>query len=139
MAGYKDLMRRFLDANAGLKRRIETVIILESYTPHEIAQIFVSVTAKTNQAGFRLSEDVTVEEVARLLRQHTTEAYRSVRNGSVADRLFRLSKGELDRRLTQRLENGDGSDLGDSSRWTTITLADVREAAAQLTQSAVLD
>lgn len=56
-AGYDREMNNFLDMNSGLRSRISLEFHFQSYTPHELAQMFRNV-AKDN--GFRVASDVWV-------------------------------------------------------------------------------
>lgn len=67
-AGYTSEMRRFVEANPGLKSRISRTIEFPSYDGDELFAIFESLIAKN---GFKLSEDArdeakkTIDDLAR--------------------------------------------------------------------------
>ena len=42
VAGYPDLMERFINSNPGLKSRFNKYIHFEDYTPEELLEIFDS-------------------------------------------------------------------------------------------------
>ena len=56
-AGYEQEMSQFLEMNSGLRSRISLSFHFQSYTPHELAQMFRNV-AKSN--GFTVQQDVWV-------------------------------------------------------------------------------
>ena len=56
-AGYEEEMSRFLDMNSGLRSRINLEFHFESYTPHELANMFRNI-AKTE--GFTVESGVWV-------------------------------------------------------------------------------
>jgi len=121
MAGYRDDMRKFLDANAGLARRFPITIDFPNYTTEELAAIF---ELKLHTAGFRLAPGVTSREVAEALSKHTTEEYRGMRNGGVAEALLREALDAQEARL-------DPANF-DKAESEEIRLSDVEEAAKAL-------
>ena len=99
-AGYDDVhMDDFIQLNPGLFRRIHHVFTFISYTPEELAQIFL---LKVNATGFRLAPPLkdSVPHVAQLLVQHTSQEQRARLNGGLADHLLRNAKRYLDQRLS---------------------------------------
>lgn len=56
-AGYDKEMQHFLDVNSGLRSRISLSFHFESYTPHELAQMFRSVA---RNEGFSVESDVWI-------------------------------------------------------------------------------
>jgi len=99
-AGYDDThMDDFIQLNPGLFRRIHHVFTFVSYTPEELAQIFL---LKVDASGFRLAPPLkdSVSNVADLLLRHTSQAQRERLNGGLADHLLRNAKRYLDQRLT---------------------------------------
>ena len=67
------------------------------YTTKEIAQITFLVVKKK---GFKFSHDTTVDRLANMIEQNTTQLQRSAFNGAMASRIFDLAKRNLDRRLS---------------------------------------
>jgi len=121
-AGYPDEMRRFLDANEGLKRRFGHTFDFPDFTVQEIAQMFMH---KVHSQGFVLDASVSVEFVAKLIEQRTTSAWRSKINGGVAEKLARSAMQTQDARL-------DPASLGLEayrSKASTLEMDDVVKAA----------
>eukprot|EP00435_Cladocopium_sp_Y103_P059360 s730_g21.t1 len=96
-AGYPDRMENFLEANAGLRRRIQHTFTFQDFSTHELAQISVR---KAKQKGWRLN-GINEEDLAILFEQHTTPQSRSEHNGGLADRLLARSSEEQALRLDQ--------------------------------------
>jgi len=121
IAGYDDRLRTFFDSNPGLRRRFRHHFQFANYTPHEIALMFRS---KVQDNGFFTDQTVTVDSVANLIVDNTTEAWRADRNGCIADVLFDTAKAHLDDRLC----------LHTATKWDLQTLSwhDIRQAAISL-------
>lgn len=67
VAGYPDLMERFVNSNPGLKSRFNKYIYFEDYTPEELLEIFDSMCKKSG---------LTATETARnLVLKHFEEEY----------------------------------------------------------------
>lgn len=96
-AGYPDRMETFLEANDGLKRRIQHTFTFQDFSTQELAQIFLR---KAKQGAWRLNE-VTEEDLDILFEKNTTPQSRSEHNGGLADRLLKRSSKEQARRLDQ--------------------------------------
>ena len=56
VAGYPDLMGRFIDSNPGLKSRFNKYIFFEDYSPEEMARIFEGMCSKS---GFSCTESAS--------------------------------------------------------------------------------
>lgn len=46
VAGYPDLMKKFMDSNPGLERRFKKIIHIEDYEPEELLKIFYAILLK---------------------------------------------------------------------------------------------
>jgi SpoVK/Ycf46/Vps4 family AAA+-type ATPase len=55
IAGYTDLMKKFIDTNPGLKSRFTNTLHFEDYTPDELTQIFVNMA---HARKFVISDEV---------------------------------------------------------------------------------
>eukprot|EP00440_Ansanella_granifera_P071789 gb/GFBE01077906.1/.p1 GENE.gb/GFBE01077906.1/~~gb/GFBE01077906.1/.p1 ORF type:complete len:294 (+),score=65.54 gb/GFBE01077906.1/:1-882(+) len=121
IAGYQTRIDRFFDANPGLRRRFRHYFCFANYTPREIAEMFWT---RVRQQGFFLESQVTVDWVANLITDHTTEAWRAEHNGGVAALLLDGAKTRLDDRLC----------LDAATKWDLQTLRadDLRRAAVDL-------
>jgi len=124
VAGYQSRMDRFFDANPGLRRRFRHYFCFPNYTPREIADMFCKLVRKQ---GFFVEAEVTVEVIANLITDHTTEAWRAGHNGGVAALLMDGAKSRLDDRLC----------LDGATKWDLQTLRadDLAQAATDLQQN----
>jgi len=118
-AGYSSPMKVWMEANAGLYRRISKQFYFDDYLPSELSQM---VLLLIGQSGFHTDGSVTADALTALI---TTlpAAMRSRMNGGVADSLLKLGKESLDRRLTA---NCDAKSL------CRYKLEDFQKASAQM-------
>ena len=105
--------------------RFGFVFDFPDYSPVELGRIFLK---KAGARGFTVGAEASAEAIGKGIADATSEAWRLLRNGGVADVLFRLAAKAQDRRLlpiaiAESLEREAAS---------TIELADVREACTQL-------
>lgn len=82
VAGYPDLMERFVNSNPGLKSRFNKYIYFEDYTPEELLEIFDSMCKKSGLIATKNARDLVLkhfeEEYAN--RDKTFANGREVRN-----------------------------------------------------------
>ena len=82
VAGYPDLMERFVNSNPGLKSRFNKYIYFEDYTPEELLEIFDSMCKKSGLTATQNARDLVLkhfeEEYAN--REETFANGREVRN-----------------------------------------------------------
>ena len=82
VAGYPDLMERFVNSNPGLKSRFNKYIYFEDYTPEELLEIFDSMCKKSGLIATENARDLVLkhfeEEYAN--RDETFANGREVRN-----------------------------------------------------------
>lgn len=82
VAGYPDLMERFVNSNPGLKSRFNKYIYFEDYTPEELLEIFDSMCKKSGLIATKNARDLALkhfeEEYAN--RDKTFANGREVRN-----------------------------------------------------------
>ena len=124
-AGYPDQMNTFLAANEGLKRRFGFTFDFPNFPVEELAQMCLH---KLSTQGFLLEPTVTTEAVAKIIEQHTDEAWRAKNNGGVAEKLARGAMQCQDARL-------DPTKLGLEEyrkQAGKLELADLEQAAAAL-------
>ena len=100
-AGYPEPMKKLLNSDPGYKRRVKHNFTLPDYTPFELAQIFLK---KAEDLGRGIGDDVTAEEIGKLINKHTTAQYRSDRNGSVAEDLRSAAEEAMCNRLRPHFE-----------------------------------
>ena len=96
VAGYPKEMQTFLAANAGMESRFGFVLHFPDYSPLELAQIFAQ---KAYAEGFTLSSETRPAAIAQAIEEATSPSWRALRNGGVADVLFRRVAEAQDRRL----------------------------------------
>ena len=121
-AGYPNDMKRFLDANEGLKRRFGHTFDFPDFSVKEMAQMFIH---KATSQGFTLADGVSVDSVAMLIEKQTDPAWRSKTNGGVAEKLARAAMQTQDARL-------DPTKLGLEAyraQASTLEMGDVIKAA----------
>jgi SpoVK/Ycf46/Vps4 family AAA+-type ATPase len=93
-AGYTDQMRTFVEANAGLGRRIPHTFDFVDYTCAELARMFA---LKVQHEDYQI--DANNDEVAAAIERGTTPELRSKYNGGICDQLFNRAKSQLNARI----------------------------------------
>lgn len=114
VAGYPDLMERFVNSNPGLKSRFNKYIYFEDYTPEELLEIFDSMCKKSG---------LTATETARnLVLKHFEEEYanrdKTFANGREVRNFFEKTVVNQANRLAQE-SHIDDEDV------STLTAEDV--------------
>lgn len=61
VAGYPDLMERFVNSNPGLKSRFNKYIYFEDYTPEELLEIFDSMCKKSGLTATKDARDLVLK------------------------------------------------------------------------------
>lgn len=82
VAGYPDLMERFVNSNPGLKSRFNKYIYFEDYTPEELLEIFDSMCKKSGLTATETARDLVLKhfEEEYVNRDETFANGREVRN-----------------------------------------------------------
>lgn len=82
VAGYPDLMERFVNSNPGLKSRFNKYIYFEDYTPEELLEIFDSMCKKSGLIAMENARDLVLKhfEEKYANRNETFANGREVRN-----------------------------------------------------------
>ena len=82
VAGYPDLMERFVNSNPGLKSRFNKYIYFEDYTPEELLEIFDSMCKKSGLTATKDTRDLVLKhfEEEYTNRDETFANGREVRN-----------------------------------------------------------
>ena len=112
-------MEDFLKLNPGFKRRIRSIFCFEDYTCEELAEVF---KRKLETHGFKT--DVSPEELSEVIAKNTTPDFRKGWNAGLCDRLFELSKENMDGRL---ISNSFGV-IADGCDLRTISREDINKA-----------
>lgn len=126
-AGYSEPMKRVISSNEGFCRRVTKFFHFDDFSSEDLAKILH--LKMTNQAensllyGFKLHPLCSVEAVAELIEQETTEKQRQEMNGGLIDPLLVNARENLDLRMS--------FDCMDTDSLLTITLEDL-EAGLQL-------
>ncbi|ONK68186.1 uncharacterized protein A4U43_C05F8540 [Asparagus officinalis] len=130
-AGYSKEMERVIAANHGFARRVTNFFYFEDYSSTDIALIlqskFVNQKNGSYIFGFKLHPDCTVDAVAKLIKEHTTEEQMRKMNGGLVDPLLVKALDNLNFRL-----NEDCSDL---DALMTITMEDLEEGLKSLSSN----
>jgi len=117
VAGYKEEMEQFLDANPGLRSRFTKRIDFEDYRAEELKQIFLHMVA---EKGMRLGEGVE-EGVQRVMEDLVLRKDRSFANGRTVRNFFERVLENQAQRIGLLLEEGGA----DPEMLNTIILEDV--------------
>ena len=82
VAGYPDLMERFVNSNPGLKSRFNKYIYFEDYTPEELLEIFDSMCKKSGLTATQDARDLVLKHFEKEYanRNETFANGREVRN-----------------------------------------------------------
>lgn len=82
VAGYPDLMERFVNSNPGLKSRFNKYIYFEDYTPEELLEIFDSMCKKSGLTATQDTRDLVLKHFEKEYanRNETFSNGREVRN-----------------------------------------------------------
>eukprot|EP00966_Prymnesium_polylepis_P255012 5892261-Prymnesium_polylepis.1 len=118
-AGYERAMRSWMDANAGLYRRIAKQFVFADYSAVELARI---VLLKLEDIRFTPGPSATPDTLAQLIGSAPREM-RSLMNGGMADQLVKLAKENLDQRLPADCDTAD---------LCTVSFADFDAALARM-------
>ncbi len=124
VAGYTEPMKRFIDANEGLKSRFMTYIDFQDYAMPQLGQIL---DVMLEDRGYKM-DSATHDLAMKLLQEEKTRAGASFGNGRSVRNLVEKAEKELALRLVSENKLGKNSGLSDEERkaaLTTITLKDI--------------
>lgn len=85
-AGYPMEMKRFIETNPGIQRRITHRINIRDYTYEEIADIFIRMIVKSG-----LNTEFVRDDVVNILKECIDREFMSKYNAALASRLFSLA------------------------------------------------
>ncbi|MBR6387765.1 MAG: leucine-rich repeat protein [Thermoguttaceae bacterium] len=123
VAGYTDLMEKFLDSNPGLRSRFNTFIQFDDYTEDEMRQIFASLC---RQHGFSYGDDCE-EYLKRLFAAlYAKRNSKGFANGRTVRNYFEKVVVQQANRLASKADNLDDSAL------MQINLTDLKRAVQDL-------
>lgn len=125
VAGYPEPMKRFIEANEGLKSRFMTYINFDDYNLPQLGQIMDFMLA---ERGYKMSEEAR-EHAMKLLSDERDRAKKDFGNGRTVRNLVEKVEKELAMRLEHenKLSKNHGlSDEDIKAALTTITIADMK-------------
>ncbi|KAI3443791.1 hypothetical protein Pfo_000456 [Paulownia fortunei] len=129
-AGYSEPMKRVISSNEGFCRRVTKFFHFDDFSSKDLAKILL--LKMSNQAedsllyGFKLHPSCSVEAVAELIEQETTEKQRKEMNGGLIDPMLVSARENLDMRID--------FECIDTDSLLTITLDDLVGGLQLLTQ-----
>jgi AAA+ superfamily predicted ATPase len=125
VAGYPEPMKRFIDANEGLKSRFSTYISFEDYNMMQLGQIL---DVMLKERGYTM-EPAAREHAIKLLETEKNRAQKDFGNGRTVRNLVEKAEKELAERLEREAKlgpNHGGLSKEDFKRaLTTITMGDM--------------
>lgn len=129
-AGYKAEMERVISANPGFSRRVSKFLYFDDYSHTDIAMILQSKMRSQKEDsfvyGFKLHPDCSVDAIAGLIREHTTEELLKEMNGGLVDPWLVNALECMDLRLDENCK--------DAEIMTTVTMEDLEEGLKFLSE-----
>ena len=127
VAGYQEPMKKFIDANEGLKSRFMTYINFEDYTVPQLGQILDTMV---KDRGYTLDADARAYAMTTLEKEKARVKPKDFGNGRVVRNLVEKAEKEL----AERLEREGKLSVGNAgltkpelkTALTTLTLADIK-------------
>lgn len=114
VAGYPDLMERFIDSNPGLRSRFNKYIHFDDYSPHELLSIFISMAEKDS---FIITDEVKSKMLTYFNNIVDTKK-KNFANGREVRNVF-------ERILTTHANRIANAGIFDIEEMNTITLGDI--------------
>jgi stage V sporulation protein K len=130
VAGYPEPMKRFIDANEGLKSRFMTYISFDDYSLTQLGQIM---DFMLKERGYTMTEDARALAM-KLMEEDKTKAGKSFGNGRTARNLVEKAEKELAMRLVSEnklVRDPAASDEDFKKTLTTLTVDDIRKVSLQ--------
>lgn len=124
VAGYPDPMKRFIDANEGLKSRFMTYISFDDYNTPQLGEIL---DVMLKDRGYVMDAEARVHAM-KLLDDERTRAKKDFGNGRTVRNLVEKAEKELAMRLQGENKLGKNSGVDEAElkkALTTITLSDI--------------
>jgi AAA+ superfamily predicted ATPase len=127
VAGYEEPMKKFIDANEGLKSRFMTYIKFEDYTAMQLGEIL---DVMIKDRGYTLEPEARAHAMSLLEKEKKRVQPKDFGNGRVVRNLVEKAEKELAERLEKEgaLSTGHGGLTQPELRkaLTTLTLADLK-------------
>ncbi|KAJ4822596.1 hypothetical protein Tsubulata_021925 [Turnera subulata] len=129
-AGYSEPMKRVIASNEGFSRRVTKFFHFNDFTSEDLAKIaHIKMFNQDEEGllyGFHLHSSCSIDAIARLIEQQTTEKQRREMNGGLVDTMLVNARENLDLRLD--------FDCVDTDELQTITLKDLEAGLGLLSQ-----
>ncbi|MBI1215604.1 MAG: AAA family ATPase [Alphaproteobacteria bacterium] len=125
VAGYPEPMKKFIDANEGLKSRFMTYIQFDDYNINELGQIM---DVMLKDRGYTMTPEAH-ELSVKLIEEEQKRAKNDFGNGRTVRNLVEKAEKELAMRLETENKLGKNHGLTDDElkkELTTLTLADIK-------------
>lgn len=121
-AGYSEPMKRVISSTEGFCRRVTKFFHFENFSSKDLAKIYHLKMSSQGESsllyGFKLSPSCSIDAVAALTEEETTEKQRKEMNGGLVDPMLVNARENLDLRLS--------FECIDSDELLTITLEDLK-------------
>ncbi|KAK6149342.1 hypothetical protein DH2020_016867 [Rehmannia glutinosa] len=102
-AGYSEPMKRVISSNEGFCRRVTKFFHFDDFSSKDLAKIlYLKMSNQSEHSllyGFKLHPSCTVDAVAALIEQETTEKQRQEMNGGLIDPMLVNARENLDLRI----------------------------------------
>jgi len=130
VAGYPEPMKKFIDANEGLKSRFMTYINFDDYNMPQLGKIM---DFMLQERGYTMSDEARAHSM-KLLEEEQARAKQSFGNGRTVRNLVEKAEKELALRLEleHKLDKNSGLTVDElKAALTTITMDDVKKVTLQ--------
>lgn len=130
VAGYTEPMKRFIDANEGLKSRFTTYIDFQDYSVKELSDIM---DFMLNERGYKIEADAR-EHLMSMIEKEKSSSKKDFGNARMVRNLVEKAEKELALRLEEenKLGKNHGLDIEVlKTALTTLTLADVKNISLE--------
>lgn len=130
VAGYPEPMKRFIDANEGLKSRFMTYISFDDYNLPQLGQIM---DFMLKERGYTMTGDARALAM-KLMEEDKAKAGKSFGNGRTARNLVEKAEKELAMRLVSEnklVRDASLSEEDFKKTLTTLTIEDIRKVSLQ--------
>ncbi|MBI3440544.1 MAG: AAA family ATPase [Proteobacteria bacterium] len=129
VAGYSDPMKKFIDANPGLKSRFMTYIGFEDYSMPQLGEIL---DVMVKDRGYTMAPEVREAAMNLLEEEKRRAGMKEFGNGRTVRNLVEKAEKELAMRLESENKLGKSHGLSDEElkkALTTLTVEDIRKVS----------